>query len=124
MVFYFICKANSNNYHILMIDIIICFSHRNVSFFLVIIGIYLRHPPYFNLVFTLIFTYPSMGTLMEISTLSYLPTYLPTFHRQTDRHLLVIIIWFCFTFIEEKLLKCEKVYKYCIQECREGQSVD
>ena len=68
-----------------MIDIIICFSHRNVSFFLVIIGIYLRHPPYFNLVFTLIFTYTSMGTLMEISTLSYLPTYLPTYLPSTDR---------------------------------------
>ena len=46
-IFYSICKANSNNYHILMIDIIISFSHSNIVF-LVIIGILLSRSSYFK----------------------------------------------------------------------------
>ena len=58
-IFYFICKANLINYLIIMIDIIIWFSHSNIIFFLVIIGILLSHWSYFNLVFSLTFTFTS-----------------------------------------------------------------
>ena len=62
---YLICKANSNNYLIIMINIIIFwFFHL----FLVTIAILLSGLSYFNLVFPLIFTYTSRGTLMEITT--------------------------------------------------------
>ena len=55
-IFYFICKANSNNYHILMIDIIILFSQSNFVLF-VIIAILLSFLSYFNLVFPLILNF-------------------------------------------------------------------
>ena len=62
---YLICKANSNNYLIIMINIIIFwFFHL----FLVTIAILLSGLSYFNLVFPLIFTYTFRGTLMEITT--------------------------------------------------------
>ena len=55
-IFYFICKANSNNYHILMIDIIILFSQSNFVLF-VIIAILLSFLSYFYLVFPLILNF-------------------------------------------------------------------
>ena len=60
-IYYIICKANSNNCNILMVDIIISFSHSNIVFFLVITGVLLCHLSYFNLVFLIIFTYTSSG---------------------------------------------------------------
>ena len=60
-------KTNSNNYIILMIDIIIEFSHKNIAF-LVIISILSSRSSNLNLVFPLIFSYTSKGTLIETST--------------------------------------------------------
>ena len=60
--------TDSNNYHILMKEIIIWFSRINFFFFFlffIIISIILNFSSYFNLVFGLIFSYTIWGYLMD-----------------------------------------------------------